>query len=364
MTSEIVIWVIVVLGFVMVLYFLLFGLDLGGMSDDELCKLSILTRASAPTEAQGIVPLNCNTKKICLTGKDGGKCEKEFAGEKNVKIIKLPNDDAKATKQIEEETANAFYDCWKMSGKGRLDLFGGYAVSRGLDNKLPVCIICSRVAIDDKYRTKHAKVIEMVDVHGYIDKTIIPKQKITYSEAFAPNQRFGSYANTEVINALSGKGDKLKDIEVRGLNEPGTAITQTLGTGTPKDVNEIAIIFSQIRPQNFGDAWTNVHKDILGISAGVGFLMPATVYAAGKWVFKAAGAKIIFGLALATEVAGSLYIAHNVYEGKQVAAGYCGEFVSNVDKTKVSNEGCSLISTMPYDADFINKLCPQIEGWP
>ena len=68
-----------IVGFFIVLYFLT-SFDLIGYSEDEVCKLSILSRATSPDAAKGIVPIQCTTKKLCLT-KDGD-CRKNFAGEK------------------------------------------------------------------------------------------------------------------------------------------------------------------------------------------------------------------------------------------------------------------------------------------
>src|SRR3989338_8876022 len=79
--------IMAIIGFVVVLI-LLFSLELETASADDVCRASVLSRASVPTAAQNYVPLTCSTKKICLTKDGGGECE-QFLGEKGVQIVKL-----------------------------------------------------------------------------------------------------------------------------------------------------------------------------------------------------------------------------------------------------------------------------------
>ena len=66
-TSMIVGWVLTVGAFVVLLAFVLVYLNLEEQVGEEACHLSILTRATANTKVEGLVPLKCKTKKICLT---------------------------------------------------------------------------------------------------------------------------------------------------------------------------------------------------------------------------------------------------------------------------------------------------------
>ena len=65
--DEIVLTILAIVGFVIVMLVLLTVFDLEETSEDEICKLSVLTRATVPAEAPQLVPLKCTTKKTCLT---------------------------------------------------------------------------------------------------------------------------------------------------------------------------------------------------------------------------------------------------------------------------------------------------------
>ena len=75
--------VLAIAGFVVVLIFLSILFSDRGETDREVCRLSILTRATAPDILQANVPLKCKTEKICITTKlFGGECN-QFLGEEN-----------------------------------------------------------------------------------------------------------------------------------------------------------------------------------------------------------------------------------------------------------------------------------------
>ena len=62
------------------IFVVVFAHSLYGSKDvfgDEVCTLSVLTRASVPVGGD-LAPLKCSTKKICITGGLFGKC-KQFA---------------------------------------------------------------------------------------------------------------------------------------------------------------------------------------------------------------------------------------------------------------------------------------------
>src|SRR3989344_8365552 len=93
-SREFIIMLFAIAGFIIVLFFVLGFTDLI-QTEQEICKTSVIYRATAPEAANAYIPLKCTTKKVCLTGDD--ECL-QFTGEKkNVeKPIKLPSDSQKA----------------------------------------------------------------------------------------------------------------------------------------------------------------------------------------------------------------------------------------------------------------------------
>ena len=63
-SSEIITLLLTIVGFIAILIFIMVALDLRKQTEDEICKLSVLTRATAPDVAQRFTPLKCKTKKL------------------------------------------------------------------------------------------------------------------------------------------------------------------------------------------------------------------------------------------------------------------------------------------------------------
>src|SRR3989344_4013639 len=144
-SSELISWILILGGFVVIIVFIFFKLDLGSQTKEDLCKLSVLTRATSPQEASAYIPLKCITKKLCLS--EDGKCD-EYNGEEKLENIKISKDN-EAKSQIEKILAESMYNCWAMMGEGKLDLFnGGLAKSLNLNTQSVSCVICSRIKIE------------------------------------------------------------------------------------------------------------------------------------------------------------------------------------------------------------------------
>ena len=65
-TSQIVGLTLTIGGFAVVLIFVLVYLDVGKQVGKDACSLSVLTRATANTKVEGLVPLKCTTEKLCM----------------------------------------------------------------------------------------------------------------------------------------------------------------------------------------------------------------------------------------------------------------------------------------------------------
>ena len=305
------------LAILVVVYFTVYG-NFNNYTKDEICHQSIITRATVPAGAS-YVPLKCATKKICLTtDKD---CS-EFATEKKPTKIKISDDKTKT--EVEAEIVNAMYDCWKMTGEGKLSLFSSAAKETGLDPDKVTCIICSRIAFNVSN-----EILNQIDINTYMKNTQVPKSSLTYLQTFT-DRSVNSYAPINDSILKKWADSKSTDITFQ------------------KDTKELAIVFSQIKTKKPGD--------VLSTIAGLGATAAGTAFAI-PFIPK--------GYALATvglATAGvGVYSYINVKQGQSAAIGYCGPMSSNSEKAR---EGCSMIQIVPYEPSAINKICQKIEGSP
>ena len=81
-STQLVTIILALVGFTVLLLLLwaAFG-DFNSLGDREACRLSVLTRATAPTAAQSGIPLQCTTQKICLTNERHEESSYQFAGQ-------------------------------------------------------------------------------------------------------------------------------------------------------------------------------------------------------------------------------------------------------------------------------------------
>ena len=86
--------------------------------DRDVCKQSVIIRATMPDIVQSYIPLKCKTNKVCITSSTGflglgrGNCQ-EFVGEQGVETVKV-----KSEADIEKTYADEILDCWLMMGEG------------------------------------------------------------------------------------------------------------------------------------------------------------------------------------------------------------------------------------------------------
>lgn len=309
---------------------------------DEACKFSVLLRATSFEATQNFIPLKCATKKVCIVEDYSNKCKKDFAGEDNVKYVKVPSptDEKKRKKAIDiinEVNAEAMFQCWEMFGGGKYDLFGNYLKSRALtETKGSYCAICSRIAIDEGV---DKRTIEGLNFPEYIKNTKVPGKDITYLQAFT-DREFDSYPSADV--ELQSKS-----------SEQGSTKIEYSG-------RQIAYVFMQVKSHGYGDALSNLGSDAMFAGTGV-FIIPPLRSAGLSVISLAKG--IFLKVAVVTTVVAGAVVATNVYSQQQIAAGYCGPFVSKNDAENEGGKmGCSLIQEVPYSISGINNLCDNIEG--
>lgn len=327
--TTIVLIILAVAGFIIIALFLSSIFELHQETTGvELCRLSIIERATAPI-AQGVIPLSCTTEKICITNKKRGKCS-QFSGEDNIRNVILDlNEHKKSIEKIEEETAFAMYSCWSMTGQGKLDVFSKTGSTVGdftnFASAKSSCIVCSRLAIDEKLWEDdevQKNIISYVDVDGYMAKNNVPGSSLTYLQTFT-------------------------DEGVRSYPSVPPGLTQEIPEKGKS--NQLALIFMQIRTTNPGDAFEDTFTGGF-IAAGSLFLTSA-----GRLMTNPYGAIIT-----AVGIAGAAgFSAYNAYEGQSTAAGYCGEFTTSDEEAK---GGCSLVKMMEWSVSGVNQLCGNIGG--
>ncbi len=360
LTSEqIVIWVIVIASFIIIIAFIA-GLNLTGMTDEEQCKLSVVSRATMPLDvAKSFIPLNCNTKKICITsGK--GNCGDVFGGE-SPQIISLPGDPKAAIKLIEKTSADEMYSCWNVMGKGKLDLFNNAKAKFGVNSAKRVCVMCSRIAIDPSV---NASLLEQVDINTYMQlNQISSNSEQTYLQAMTDNQ-FNAYAKS--INDFKYREEL--NTTSSGQTAIGTTSKEkvTLNGQTEIINRQMAFIFTQIKSPSVSTVLANQFETAAAVGAGFalapgkGLVTKTAGWAlqlvAGKYIKIVKVAVAVAAVAGAATVAG--YGVYNSRQGQLIAASYCGNFTSN-EQVKT---GCSIVQGVNYDVPDINSFCDYFDG--
>jgi hypothetical protein len=331
--NQIILIILAIMGFLAVLGFL-FASNLSGFSEDEICKLSVLTRATSPEELRGAAPLKCSTKKICLTSGLFGECE-QFLGEENVESVRVSGNFESKAEQIEEASARAMYECWDMMGREKLDIFGSWASKVGVSSAESSCVICSRIALSDDISDEEMnQIFEEINLNRYLRDTQVPGQSLTYMQAFTDSGVRG-YPSVD-DDAFESKLENVEEL------------------GSSGDGREVAFVFMQIKQKGFGETFTNLGKYGF-VAAGATFMTPGVGTLAKRAILTPYG--LIAGV---VAVAGTgIYVADQIYDGRIAAAGYCGGFTSNADEAA---EGCSLVQAVPYTFKEIDSLCNNIQG--
>jgi hypothetical protein len=326
-TSEKIIGIMLaILGFIVVsaAVFLIFGVNSISDPSDEACRLSVLTRATVPTASQSLIPLKCQTKKVCLKSSSlnpfkNDDCE-QFAGEKEIKNVKVPNSPEQGSDKIEETSAQLMFDCWSMMGEGKLDLFSGQEsiskvpLGETVNNYLkvfenknkPKCVICSRISLSEELKNNNL-ILDKVDINDYLKSTQVPHSSETYLQRFTDSQ---------VRGYPRGFKDELsKD--------------KTYGT------DQIAVVFMQFLTE---DDTSEVALDSLAVGAViVGGVMLTPV----GWF----GAPVLIA-GLAGIGANAAFGAHKTSAEKTLAAAQCGQFETTSERAR---QGCSIITIIDYD---------------
>jgi len=153
-TAQLVTITILIVSFIIILS-LIFRLNLGGTTNQEICHNSVVLRDESKILAG---PLDCRTNYLCISG--GSDCQGISATEK-AKVDISENKD-----EIMKAIADEMASCWYMFGEDReLNYAGGPGLSGGVD-----CAICSIVEFDEKIQNELIK-IDYSEFYNYLEKT-------------------------------------------------------------------------------------------------------------------------------------------------------------------------------------------------
>lgn len=406
--------ILVVMGFIIAALFLWSFFGENDLNERELCRLSVLSRATVPGVAEQAVPLNCFTEKVCITVdksfveevKDKFNIDaaavgisnkvsdcKQFAGEENVRNVEVNlNNPIKAAEIIQRETANAMYDCWFMMGQGKMDIFSG--ASNGIIDATaewakisvqqvkPSCIVCSRVAFSDAL-TKNDEwneTAKSIDYNRFLSNSKVPNSALTYMQAFTDEgigSGYGAIGQTEnkLADYINKEGnidnDDLENIK-KILIEQSPLDKDTIQKMTVSEIqdyinqlktkksDQLAIVFAQIKVSNVkdGDQFWNTLQNGAILSATAGISGPGKVLGLLGFTPLTKVVSYIIGVGGV-----STYLAYQAedqnYQNQALSAATCGKFEST---NKDPQKGCSLVKLMSWDINSVNGLCGSIEG--
>ncbi len=414
--EQIALLVLAILGFVLAALFLFGVFDNKELSERELCKISVLSRATISGFIETAAPLNCFTEKICLTpktsflkkigGSEKSNC-KQFAGETNVREVEVVVDDNPSHQKesagiIQREVANAMFDCWAMTGQGKLDIWGtgggiDLTQAKGIFNTLgltakelaPHCIVCSRVAFsDDFFSAENSKnnneVLAQIDFNSFFSQEKVPGSRLTYLQTFT-DEGVGSglMKDPKVNNNILVQSYGKKDLSSAEIDQIRDFLKSKIPSGEdiPSDLNDdakireyfssrplpvasrqMAIVFAQMKVSSEEPSdvfWKTLRKGgvVGGVSLGgaANTILTFTPFAKiGKFAIEL----VALG-AVSTTLA---YRAESVTVANQaLSAAVCGSLESNDKEKEV--RGCSFVKLMDWSADNVNTLCSGgIEG--
>lgn len=345
--AQIVGLVMAIVGFVVVII-LLTSLDFQTYSDEEVCRLSVLSRATSEEVKEGasnLIPLKCTTKKICITSKSKKECS-QFIGEKDVVEVDVSLRNSEEARKIIEKTATeSMYSCWKMMGEGKIDLFAEKmsVFDPVLDVKLkggPSCVICSRIALGNDLLEGEAyeNIVKKVDINEYMKDNGPPGSTFSYLNLLT-DSKVDSYTTVD--------GNLFK-------NGSETARNKGYNTPTNETANQLSVIFMQVKANE--QSWAKAAGDQAALTSGV-LVGGALLIPLGKVIATPFG--IVTAIATIGGTAG--YAALAQYNNQLIAAYHCGDLTGNSNL----KGGCSVVRFMDYDdIKDINKMCAVIEGNP
>lgn len=258
--------IVIVVSFALIFWFFSAQFNWTGTIDKEACHESVILRAAAPDVlgAKDLIPLKCQTKKVCIGVKGGlfspsSDCEEVYGNVEGVKRVSVKN-----TLDISKAIATEMVEAWEIMGEGKVNIYPSPGGENFKSTGAPKhCVIYSRIAFDLDSLKKEKINLNDVDLGAYLEGYEKPGEKeVSYMQYFTDQ----------------GQPVKVSIRFNQSLIESG-------------EVESFAILFVQISE---GIDWTNVRFiDVLNILTGVGGIIKGM--AAGEAIglcseFKSKGA--------------------------------------------------------------------------
>ena len=355
--------------------------------------------------------MNCFTEKVCITADKGGflgiggkdnSC-KQFAGEGNVRTVEVKLAEREKTLEtIQREVANSMFDCWMMTGQGKMDIFEKYSSSDivgkvaeaslsyaklNLQDIKTQCIVCSRVAFSDALiDADKDRILSDIDYNDFMSREKVPGSSLTYFKAFTDEGVGAGYGaikgNEEKLSKYYGQSSfsqsEVGEIKIILNEQLGTSITEddknSIDLLSQDDLikyfaepskskgRQIAIVFAQIKVPSLvpeDQYWNSLRNGAiiggLGLVGRPGKIVSLLIPGAG-W-FKAL--TLVAGVGV-TSLNLAFGAEETVRKNQALSAATCGTFESKIEGEQ---KGCSLVKLVNWDIDTINNLCTGgIEG--
>ena len=205
-TQQLVALIILIVSFGVIL-FLIFRLNLGELTDKEICHNSV----AMVGRGEGFVgKLDCKTSYVCISG--GGKC-----GDFNPGVIKEIDLDKKdengnslAKDEVLKAIAEEMADCWWMFGEGKVNYVGK-------DIKGTHCAICSVVKFDNVIQES----LIYEDLFSYLEKAKKDNSQtyLQYLFGISKSKEFADKSNYLSTNYKTPFSLSEKYVIITGRNE-------------------------------------------------------------------------------------------------------------------------------------------------
>jgi len=169
MTNVIIGVVILVISIVIILF--IWGrISANALITDEACIQSIVLRSTFNIGGIEIgkdsIPLNCRTKKFCLTSTNG-KCEGQVTSSKKSPVEKINIDIEEAKVQTMDAISDALYNCNYLLGGGLLDFLPSSWITTE-----KYCLICSRIFLEDEVKEAVNGEITFGELYAHMNNKI------------------------------------------------------------------------------------------------------------------------------------------------------------------------------------------------
>ena len=244
--------IILVVSFIIIL-FLLRLFPFGSSIAKETCHQSVVLRSTAkigPIDANEVIPLKCQTSKICLT-MSGEDCNELINTRKNpVQKIRLNKDVQKAREEIMKVFAESMITCHSMLGEGQLNFMPKQLTTKNYG------LICSRIVFDQEVKNK-IEDIGAGEFFAYLESQVTNDQ--SYLEYLYPGWK-NSQNSIKLFEAFKQENKQFENVnfvdwKIINLNEE----------------NGHAII-AQIAPTGNWASWAAGITTAIAVPAGVALI--------------------------------------------------------------------------------------------